>query len=179
MKSCKFLILLFILLSKVCFAQSDTTKPLVWDIQPSFNGTIMYLDVPYIGHADTMEYLTLNASKNTGASRPAFISIMMQSPIDQKKGLFLTYGKKGSGTHVEPDQSLTTTFDFQDCNSDFCTVRIVDGFTKRGEKKQTVDIFSEFLKYDYVIFLFFFPDGSHKSISVPLKSFQEQWKSLK
>ncbi|HET9135807.1 MAG TPA: hypothetical protein VFO76_04155 [Candidatus Kapabacteria bacterium] len=176
-----FSILFTLLFAKVCFAQTDTTtKPLVWDIQPSFNGTIMYLDVPYIGHADTIEYLTLNVSKNTGASRPAFISVMMQSPIDQQKGMFLTYSKPAANaTHLEPQQELTTKMEFQDCNSDFCTVRIIDGFAKRGEKKQTADIFSEFLKYDYVMFLFFFPDGSHKSVAVPLKSFQQQWKTLK
>lgn len=176
-----FILCVLLLGAKSIFAQTDTTaKPLVWDIQPSFNGTIMYLDVPYIGHADTIEYLTLNVSKNTGASRPAFISVMMQSPINQQKGMFLTYSKPGVvGTHIEPQQELTTKMEFQDCNSDFCTIRIVDGYAKRGDKKQTVDIFAEFLKYDYVMFLFFFPDGSHKSVAVPLKSFQEQWKTLK
>jgi hypothetical protein len=43
---------------------------------------------------------------------------------------------------------------------------------------EKIDIYQRFMEFDHVYFMLVYPDGSHKSIAVPLNSFKEQYKAI-
>ena len=66
---------------------------------------------------------------------------------------------------------------FEKCNNEYCTATVVDGYAYHDDGVKE-DIFQKFLDFDHVLFLFIYPDGSHKSVAVPLFSFKDQYKKL-
>jgi hypothetical protein len=68
--------------------------------------------------------------------------------------------------------------DFQVCDMKNCIARIIGGYVTNTKTNQTVDVFQKFLDYDHVLFFFVYPDGSHKSVGVPLAIFKKQYAGL-
>jgi hypothetical protein len=152
-----------------------------WDIETLENGSMMFLDVAYQrDNTDSTEYLTLTVAKDKTKDRPAFISIIIPNNIVQSNGIFITFAnsvtKNGERT-MELTKEKPVRIKFESCGDETCTARVVDGYGSRdnGEK---VDIFQKFLEFDHVLLLVIYPDGSHKSIAVPLFSFKKQYKEL-
>lgn len=145
-----------------------------WDIEESTKGSIMFLDVPYISDKQkTEEYLTLTVAKAKAEKRPKFISIIIPNNVDKKNGIFIKFGneklEKGNPVRVQ----------FENCNDEICTARIIDGYLRDEDTKEKIDIFQKFFDFKSVYFLFVYSDGSHKSVAVPLFSFKKQYKLLK
>jgi hypothetical protein len=156
-------------------------KVFTWDIQKEERGTLMFLDVPYQrDNSDSIEYLTLTVAKDKTKQRPEFISIIIPNNVVQSNGIFIKFAnsvtKNGERT-MELEKGNPIRVNFEKCNDETCTVRIINGYANydNGDKE---DIFEKLLTFDHVLFLFVYPDGSHKSVAVPLFSFKEQYKNL-
>ena len=153
-------------------------KSFTWDIQKFPKGELMFLDVPYM-HAGKTEYLTLTVAKNKSVDRPAFISVIVPSTINQANGLFIAYAKDARDASnkrkMEIVKGLTCNLDFEKCDTSACTARIIGGYVIDAETKTKIDEYQNFLTYDHVLFLVIYPDGSRKSIAVPLFSFRRQY----
>jgi len=78
---------------------------------------------------------------------------------------------------MELEKSDPTRVNFERCNNETCTARIINGYVT-GEDGKKQDVFQKFLNFNHVLFLFIYPDGTHKSVAVPLFSFKEQYKNL-
>ncbi len=182
-------------ISNASFAQvSDSTNSMAnqairsftWDIQQVARGSLMFLDVPFKReNLDSAEYLTLAVAKDKQQSRPQFISIMVPNDVVQKNGIHISFAKtirtqKDPGWAVEPDQSSPASIPFDHCDNEkqSCTARIMGGYWVNDSSGKKVDIFQKLLDFDQVYFQVSYPDGSQKSIAVPLFSFKQQYQSL-
>lgn len=152
-----------------------------WDIQKAEKGTLMFLDVPYQrDNFDSVEYLTLTVAKNKSNTRPAFISVIIPSNINKANGIFVKFSKtvkKDGEWAMEMEKGNPVRVNFERCNDETCTARMINGYVSEDNGEQQ-DIFQKFLNFDHVLFLFLYPDGTHKSVAVPLFSFKEQYKTL-
>jgi hypothetical protein len=162
-------------------AANDAVKGFTWDVQRADRGTLMFLDVPYRrDNSDSLEYLTLTVAKDTSKKRPEFISIIIPSNVVKSNGIFIKFAtnvtKNGKGT-MELEKGNPVRVNFESCNDETCTARVLNGYANHdnGDKE---DIFQKFMTFDHVLFLFIYPDGSHKSVAVPLFSFKDQYKKL-
>ncbi|QTE36551.1 hypothetical protein J3L18_26035 [Mucilaginibacter gossypii] len=190
----KFIFALVILigfLTTICHAQGTNKdiqdaanlaiKKFTWDIQTEAKGSIMFLDVPY-DHDGATEYLTMTIAKNKSVARPVFISVIIPSNINQTNGVFIAFAKTIKNStgefEVQIEKGLTARLKFEKCDDNDCTTRMVDCYVIDNESHKRVDVLNGFLKYDHVMFLFLYKDGSHKSVSVPLFSFKTQFKAL-
>lgn len=160
-------------------------KVFTWDIEKEEKGTLMFLDVPYQRtDKDSMEYLTLTVAKGKGDARPAFISVIVPNNVVYSNGIFIKFAstitdKDGNRTiKLDDEKPLRLAFEQADPKKDYYTARIIGGYATGDETNQKTDIFQKFMDYDHVLFLFIYPDGSHKSVAVPLFSFKEQYKTL-
>jgi len=162
-------------------AADSAVKIFTWDIQKAERGTLMFLDVPYQrDNSDSTEYLTLTVAKDKTKARPEFISIIIPNNIVQSNGLFIKFAKsmtKNGEMTMDLEKGKPVRIQFEKCNDETCTARVINGYASHdsGERE---DIFQKFLDFDHVLFLFIYPDGSHKSVAVPLFSFKQQYKSL-
>jgi hypothetical protein len=164
-------------------AMADSAvKAFTWQVQKFPKGEMMFLDVPFIHTGKKTEYLTLTIAKNKKADRPAFISVIVPSNIQKSSGLFIGFAKDAKDASnkrkLEIIKGLTCHLDFEKCDSAICTARITGGYLMDTETKKKVDEFQNFLTYDHVMFLVLYPDGSHKSIAVPLALFRKQYQGL-
>ena len=171
-------IILILSISVVVFSQNKddanaAVKMFTWDIEKVDRGTLMYLDVPYQrDNQDSMEYLTLTVAKAKEQKRPEFISIIIPNNVVKSNGIFLKFGNK------ELEKGNAVRVLFERCDDKICTARIIDGFVTDETTNKKVDIFEKFQDFKHVFFLFIYPDGSHKSVAVPLFSFKEQYGKL-
>jgi hypothetical protein len=178
----KLTIILTFLISAYAFSQNNSdmkavadfaVKMFTWDIQQMNSGTLMFLDVPYQrDNKESLDYLTLTVAKGKEQIRPDFISIIIPCNILISNGIFIIFGN-GEVEKANPIRIL-----FESCNDEFCTARIIGGFGADEVTKEKVDIFQKFLDFEYVYFLFIYPDGIHKSVSVPLFSFKDQYRNI-
>lgn len=155
-------------------------NPFKWQIEKTDRGSLMLLDVAFQReNSDSVEYLMLTVAKDRTKTRPEFISIDVPGNIDHSNGIFISFAstviKNGSPT-LELQKDMPVRVAFESCDST-CTARVVDGFVmdNEGAKK---DLFQKFMTSDNVLFLFIYPDGSHKSVAVPLSPFREQYVDL-
>ncbi|TFF35199.1 hypothetical protein [Mucilaginibacter psychrotolerans] len=179
--------LLITLFTNQCYSQSTpkrlqkvvdaAVKTFTWDIETEEKGSMMFLDVPYDGNGKT-EFLTLTVAKDTAADRPAFISVIVPNSLNQKNGIFIAFAQNSAGGGMAIVKASTTRLNFEACNNEDCTARMVKAYAHSDERNQDVDILANMLQYDHVMFLMVYPDGSHKSVAVPLFSFKEQYKKL-
>lgn len=158
-------------------------KSFDWDIQQGQRGTIMFLDIPYYrDNQESEEYLTLTVAKDYSKNRPEFISVIVPNNVVPDNGIFLTFGNtiKDNNGHrqIALEDKGPYRIDFENCNDQTCTARIIGGYIKDNDTITQVDIFQKFLDFDHVYFLFVYPDVSHKSVSVPLFSFKQQYSTL-
>jgi len=159
----------------------SAVKAFTWDIRKADKGTLMFLDVPYQrDNSDSVEYLTLTVAKNKSKQRPAFISVIIPNDVVQSNGIFVSFSKtisKNGQWAMELEKRNPVRIKFERCNDETCTARIIDGYATEDDG-QKQDIFQKFLDFDHVLFLFIYPNGTHKSVGVPLFSFKEQYKKL-
>lgn len=158
-------------------------KSFIWDIEKSDKGTLMFLDVPYTReNHDSAEYLSLIVAKNKSEKRPEFISVIIPNNIVQSNGIFVKFAntvtKKGKDREMVMEKGNPKRINFERCNNEDCTARIIGSYLTDEKTNEKIDIFQNFLDFDYVLFLFIYPDGSHKSVAVPLFSFKQQYKTL-
>ena len=162
-------------------AADAAVKAFTCDIQKADRGTLMFLDVPYQrDNADSTEYLTLTVAKDKTKQRPEFISIIIPNNIIQSNGIFIKFSKtvtKNGKWSMELEKGSPVRIPFENCNAETCTARIIDGYAAH-DNGENEDIFQKFMDFDHVLFLFVYPDGSHKSVAVPLFSFKQQYKAL-
>ena len=165
--------------------QADSAiKSFHWDIQKSERGTLMFLDVPYTKDGqNSAEYLTLTIAKDKSKNRPDFISVIIPSNIVQSNGIFIKFAKtvktnENPGWKMELEKGNPVRVNFEKCNDETCNARIISGYIVDEKTTDQLDIFQKFLDFDHVLFLFIYPDGSHKSVAIPLFSFKEQYKQL-
>lgn len=159
-------------------------KSFTWDIQKESKGILMFLDVPYSReNPDEREFLTLTFAKTYSIERPDFISVIIPNNVSIGNGIFIKFGnisKNEFGKNsIELEKRNPIQIHFENCNDEYCVARIVNGFAFDETTNEKVDIFQKFLEYGQIFFLFIYPDGSHKSVAVPLFSFKEQYKEIK
>jgi hypothetical protein len=91
----------------------------------------------------------------------------------QSNGIFIKFARTvindGQQT-MELEKGNPVRVNFERCNDETCTARIINGYASDEGKQQ--DIFQKFLDFDHVLFLFIYADGTHKSIAIPLFSFK-------
>jgi hypothetical protein len=188
----KYLLLatLSIVLSTPSFAQKKSeiekaadaaVKSFTWDLQQEARGTLMFLDVPYKrDNSDVSEVMTLTVAKDKSKKRPEFISVIIPSNVVQSNGIFIKFSKtvtKNGERSMELENAEPVRVLFEKCDNEVCKARMLDGYATEEDGKK-VDIFQKFLDFNHVLFLFVYPDGSHKSLAVPLFSFKEQYRKL-
>lgn len=155
-----------------------------WDIEKFEKGTMMFLDVPYQrDNQDSEEYLTLTVAKDKSQKRPAFIPAIISNNIVQSNGIFIKFGKstettENSGWTTEFEKEKPVRINFEKCNDETCTARIIGGYVTDEETNKKIDIFQKCLEFDHIYFLFVYADGSHKSVAVPLFLFKKQYEQL-
>lgn len=161
----------------------DAEKLFKWDIERAQHGSLMFLDVPFVrDNSKTYEYISLTVAKNKNLNRPDFISLSIPGNVLQSSGIFVHFAniqkdEKGN-QKMELAQGNPSKVDFQVCDMKNCIARIIGGYAINPKTNQQTDIFQKFLTYDHVIFFFTYPDGSHKSVGVPLASFKKQYEGL-
>lgn len=155
-----------------------------WDTQQVKNGTMMFLDVPFL-RKDTskVEYVTLSVAKREDKEQPAFMSIIVPNNVDKVNGVFIEFAKTVK-TNEDPSgwklklENDPIRIPFYTCQKDGCYARVTDGYVTDEESKQQVNIYNKFMNYDNILVLFIYPDGSHKSVAIPLCTFKQQYKKL-
>ncbi|HEY9004384.1 MAG TPA: hypothetical protein VIM89_23710 [Mucilaginibacter sp.] len=174
---------------KITYAQQTDIKALAdsavksftWDIQKEAKGAMMFLDIPY-DHDGKTEYLSLTVAKDKLKDRPAFISVIVPSGLNQSNGIFMAFANSVKSASGEPKLELvkgtSLRLNFERCDDKDCTARIINGYWNDKEDNKQVDVLKDFFEYDHVLFLILYNDGSHKSIAVPLFSFKKQYKTL-
>lgn len=173
-----FTVLLFHL---CCIAQNSSpfkNEAYHWDVHKSAKGEIMFLDIPYEDNNQT-EYITLSVAKNKSVRRPAFISVILPSNINFRKGLLIAFAKSAKtangGFNIQLIDTTAATVKFGEKNVTTYTARMVGGYLIDLETGKQFDEYERLLHYDHMMFLFFLSNGSHKSVSVPLYTFKQQY----
>ena len=142
---------------------------------------MMFLDVPFQrDNIDSTEYLTLCVAQDKTKTRPDFISVIVPDNVLHDNGIFIKFSKtvtENGERHMELEAGDPVRVSFEGCTDAICTARIINGYARHDNGDQE-DIFQKFLNFDHVLFLFVYPDGSHKSVAVPLFSFKDQYKTL-
>ncbi len=164
---------------------ADSAGKAQWEIQNVSQGKLMLLDVPYKREGqDSSDDLTITVAKDRIHKRPAFIAVIIPNNVQQASGIFLKFSKsykQENGTwNIEMDKSDPIRVQFEKCNDEqkICTARMSEGYIVDPNTDEKIDVFQRFMEFDHVYFLLVYPDGSHKSIAVPLKSFKEQYKII-
>jgi hypothetical protein len=177
-----FIIFLTVILAEYSFSQSldsikimanEAIKMFTWDIQKLDKGAMMFLDIPYQrDNQDSIEYLSLTVAKDKSKNRPDFISVIIPSNIVKSNGIFIKFAND------KMEKANPVRVNFENCDNETCTARLIGGYFTDEKTKEQIDIFQKFLDFKHVYFLFIYPDGSHKSVAVPLFSFKEQFTKL-
>jgi hypothetical protein len=155
-------------------------KMFTWDIQKEKNGILMFLDVPYRrDNQDTTEHLSLTVAKTYSQERPDFISVVVPDNVSQNNGIFIKFARTVSQKpEFEKGQPLRIPFESSDSEKQTFTARMIGGYATDEKAAQKVDVLQKFMEFDHVFLLFIYPDGSHKSVAVPLSSFKKQYNAL-
>lgn len=130
---------------------------------------------------DKISYVTLTVSKKTKMERPDFISVIVPGGItDTNQGIYIAFA---NDTIINGKRDLAIAKDqrvhlkFENVNSEFCTARIIGGYSFNKETCKSSDIYRYFMNYDYVLVLFYDLMG-HKTVVAPLGRFKKQYKAL-
>lgn len=161
----------------------SAVKAFTWDVVEGEMGNMMFLDVAFQrDNADSIEFLTLSVAKSKKEPRPDFISVIVPGNVDENNGIFLKFASSvaanNDGNHFKLEDGPATKIHFEKCDGKTCTARMVNGIALSAETNNKIDIFQKCQQFDHLLFLFFYPDGSHKSVAVPLFSFKEQYNRL-
>jgi len=160
-------------------------KRTLWDTVKTPNGALLLFDAPYKrAGQDSTEDLTITIAKERAHKRPAFIAIIVPNNVIHASGILMqfskTYKDENGKPFVQMERSDPLKVPFENCDADrkTCTVRIAAGYIVDPQTDERTDIFEKFMEFDHVYFMLMYPDGSHKSVAVPLDSFKEQYKSI-
>jgi len=161
----------------------SSAKILTWEIQKFENRTLMLLDVPYQrDNYNSTEYISLTVAKDSSEMRPLFISIIIPNDVIQSNGIFIKFANtiktKEGETKIEPEKSNPEIIPIESCDEVTCTTKIIAGYLTNEKTRSKIDIFQKFIDFDNAVFLLEYPDGSHKSVVIPLLTFKEKYKTL-
>lgn len=164
-------------------AAEEVKKVFTWDIERAQHGSLMFLDIPFRKDtASKIDYIALSVAKANLKDRPDFISIVTPNNIVQTNGVFVHFAtttKDASGKEsMELTKGNPARVEFQMCDGNSCTARVIGGLVTDAKTKQETDIFQKMLDFDHMIFLFVYPDGVYKSVSMPLASFKKQYAEI-
>ncbi|MBK9687516.1 MAG: hypothetical protein IPO65_07020 [Saprospiraceae bacterium] len=186
------LIIIFLLLSATTYSQNqdsinaiidEAIKAFSWEIETSDKRTLMLTEVSFRrDNQDKDEYLSITVGKNKAEKRPEFISVIIPNNIVRSNGIFITFAtteiSEAGEIQMELQKDNPKRINFATCNDEVCIARIYDGYVTDEKTNEKTDIFQKFLDFDRVLFLFIYPDKSHKSVYVPLGMFKDQYMSL-
>lgn len=158
---------------------SNIAERIVWDTQETGKGMLMYVDVPF-SDAGKTDYITLVVSKVKGNLRPEFFSFMVPKNVNKDKGITICFAKaidKSGRKELQPDRFTNAHLFFESCEQGSCKSRVTGGYTF-NERSERMDLYQDFLNYDYLSVNFTKTDGSQLSVSLPLSSFKDQYARL-
>ena len=164
-------------------AAEEVKKVFTWNIERAQHGSLMFLDVPFKkDNVNKIEYISVTVAKANLKDRPDFISIITPSNIVQTNGVFIHFAmicKDAAGKEsMELAKGNPCRAEFQRCDATSCTTRIVNGLVTDAKTNQETDVFQKMLDFDHMLFLFVYPDGVYKSVSMPLASFKKQYAGI-
>ena len=149
-----------------------------WDVKPELKGAMMFLDVAYqTCDSCVTDFLTMSIAKHKSRKRPDWIAVILPDNIIQDEGVFLFFSDSNEGNNQSPEKDISIRVNLSEHTNETFVVRLKDGFAL-DENNNKVDILKKFRESDMVYFMIFLPDGGHKTISIPLKFFREQYKEL-
>lgn len=158
---------------------SNIAERIVWDTQETGKGMLMYVDVPF-SDAGKTDYITLVVSKISGNLRPEFFSFMVPKNVNKDKGITICFAKsvsKYGRKELQPDRFTNAHLFFESCEQGACKSKVLGGYTF-NERSERLDLYQDFLNYDYLSVYFTKQDGSQMTVSLPLSSFKEQYARL-
>jgi len=158
---------------------TNVAERIVWDTQETGKGMLMYVDVPF-SDAGKTDYITLVVSKTKGNLRPEFFSFMVPKNANKDKGITICFAKAVSQyghKELQPDRFTNTHLFFESCEQGACKSRVLGGYTF-NDRSERLDLYQDFLNYDYLSVYFTKQDGSLMTVSLPLSSFKEQYARL-
>lgn len=154
------------------------TNIFTWRIEEQDNGTYLVIDMPYSSDDNNpIEYLTVAVKKEISMERPDAVIIVIPNDVIKLSEVFISFANEYANNGVRSfkfENENPVKLGFEDCNDKDCFVRMLDGYIIRQSTNEKQDIYQKFLDYDYVNLLLVYTDGSHKSIRIPLSSFQKQ-----
>ncbi len=165
--------------SEVQALADSAIKKLQWRVWTQGSFSVMSLEIPYEMGNETYG-VDLDVAKPKEATRPEFILVRFPSTVDKKQGCFIAFSKtvkKDGQWSMELAKGTTIRLDYDMCDSNICSLRIIKGYARNSETGEYIDVFKEFLEYDHALFLIY-QHGEHKSVTVPLFSFKDQYRKL-
>lgn len=155
-----------------------------WKIENEKILDLMLLEVPYNIEgrvfSNNVDTLSLCVAKYKSQDRPIWISIELPHYIVQNEGLFLYFKRSrlNSDSNVTEDSiSMPICVHLEKNSSETITAYMADGFVQDNQQ-HLMDILQRLLDNDMMYLMFFIPDDSHKTISIPLNNFKKQYKDL-
>jgi hypothetical protein len=153
-----------------------------WDLTVRESGVLMCLDVRYHNKFNQRDdFLTLCVAKDKDEQRPKGMSFILPSSLRKEQGLFLFFTAHPSDHSrftIEPVEQATIRLPFESEADDTVTARVWGGYGKNEETGIVTDVLASFLEFDHVFVMYFNPDSSPQTISVPLFSFRQQYALL-
>ena len=149
-----------------------------WDVKPELTGALMFLDVAYqTCDSCVTDFLTMSIAKHKSRERPDWIAAIFPDNIIQEEGVFLFFRNSNAENNQSTEEESSIRVNLSEHKKDTYIVRLKDGYAL-DENNQKVDILKKFQESDMVYFMIFLPDGGHKTIALPLKTFKKQYKEL-
>lgn len=153
-----------------------------WDVESVEKGVMMFLDVPFRKNSnDSIEYLTIAVAISKNNKKPDFISFIVPANVKKGNGIFLKFSKQdktGNELFQLETRSVRVHFTLNNTTDYTFTARIFDGSVVNGTRREIEDIFVKFLQLDFLFILLTYPNETHKTIMIPLYTFQKQYRTL-
>lgn len=181
----KYLLTLLIVLTAGCscylYAQPGKEQG-KWMVTKIKKGMCLSLDIPFRKDSDEeAQNISFKVVKNNRNSRPDYITISLPDSVLQSSGMYIKFGntiKDSSGNRRQVlEKAKNLKIPYTKCDSGICKVEMEKGYVA-NESFERVDVFQKFMTFDDAYILFFYPDKSHKYITVPLKQFQKEYEKL-
>jgi hypothetical protein len=156
-----------------------------WDTQCMEKGCLMFTDV-LIGDPDHPadlkhpEYITMAVAINRSDRKPAYFAFHLPPDADRAQGAFIVFAKtNGEGRNHKStiDKSTGSHLNFVSCDKESCVARIPEGIIPAEGNGPNIDLLSEFLNENHILFLFTRRGEQYRTIKA-LFPFQRAYKNL-
>jgi hypothetical protein len=130
--------------------------------------------------SDSIESMSIIVEKVKDAKRPTNISFVVPNNVKYSTGIafefanvFVNVSKK-----IDFKKSDMWVIPYKRRDEKYFTTELVQGYIIDDESFEKVDLFKQFMSFNHLFISLLYPDGSYKSISVPLYSFNKQFSNL-